>query len=511
MINLHQAEIIYSNPSKLNIINHTIKHDLFCEFSFQLEQFIKSLGEEFEKEDWKKFTKRLKRFRFEQHAAPLGFNNLAAISKNEYDSLQEILNHQEIISPDLTRAGRHLLELLLKLMNDNSNPLMEKLIEILENAPELFVVILENRLIKPTEKVISNFGLRNKLIVLSEYQLRGGNCFDEIVCLGASRWYSEFIFTAPRASLIHLLRYEWIRDKLKTTSHFIQSVKSKAGGDSTQEINIPKIERSVANFFLNPEDIAPSIDLVNVGELIAKKYKEQSGSELDAYEVEARLFWLEGRRGVFLEETTQSLIIDLDEESRVRKLPVSEITPGIFILLREGRGGDLIIPIANNFLGKKAQKFREFQKNWKRNIRQQVKQKGMPEVINQLKDLGSVIANEVNLRNWMSEDSIETRNPKDFSALIRLSGIDENLDICFSITKQIAQAHKKAGRYLRKLLLEQVAEADLTELEKHGKMRFELTSGGGRFIATRVVQVSRSKVNIAVNLLNKRFNLERER
>lgn len=499
----YETNLIYEKVAQMSLVPHQISHSLFREFSFRLQNFIRELGDDIEIADWKRFTRRLKRYRFEQLAAPLGFSNPAVMSSTDLKDLEEMLCGLHSSSPDFVSQAEDIFQMLRELVATNENPLLDKLLEISVNLEKLPVVIVESRLIKPTEKVFAEMHLSENLFVLSESQLRRNVCFEEIACFGASRWHSEFVFTAPRAKKIHLLRFDWLRDKLKRDSVFINPLKSANRREKDFEEEIKSMDD-----FLESSDIIPSVNLSDIALKFANRTQKRLNSNDLSETVEARLFWLEGRRGVFLEEDSRALIIDLKREPPVRKRRVAEIAIGDFVLLRDKGGGDYIVPIANRILGKNAMKMRQFQHGWKRRLSEITSQKGLNQIIKELKIFGAVSANKINLRNWMSDRNIETRDPRDFAALMKLVGLEDKLQTCVEISKQIRQAHQKAGVAIRKLLIQKVSETDLSELEKYGEMSFDLGKSSGKLIARRVVRRADKTVEIEAKELNRRFRLE---
>jgi hypothetical protein len=224
---------------------------------------------------------------------------------------------------------------------------------------------------------------------------------------------------------------------------------------------------------------------------------------------------LENRSGVFLDadEGGSWLVIDLAEEAatRVKRISVSSIEPGMYVLLREGGGGDYIVPVADKILASGATNARGLQRHWKSKLRDAVQMYGSYTVSMQLKKLGSVRANEGNVRNWMSERNIRTDDERDFAAIMRLVGLDEEKEEYWNNAALIDRAHRQAGGHIRKLLLRQVLTADLRDLERLGRMKFELSaSGAGQMIALRVVARSPTPNRIPLGHIGRLFELEEE-
>ena len=218
---------------------------------------------------------------------------------------------------------------------------------------------------------------------------------------------------------------------------------------------------------------------------------DSDNAEEDEEYVSARLFELEGRIVVPLDAAESAkatvLILDDEEADPIRRIPVTNIEPGMFLLVRTGGGGDYIVVVANRLLGERSVKVREAQRDWKDHLRKKVRQDGIYQVVHDLKSYGSRRANHVNVHNWMSYRSIKTEDPKDFLAVMRLIGLAGRFNDYWKTLTLIDRAHRKAGQLIRKQLLEEVRNADLRGLEKLGRMDFELPGAeGGSLTAVRV-------------------------
>ncbi|MEP7013727.1 MAG: hypothetical protein ABJC13_25685, partial [Acidobacteriota bacterium] len=173
--------------------------------------------------------------------------------------------------------------------------------------------------------------------------------------------------------------------------------------------------------------------------------------------VEARLFLLGQGLAVFLDVShrSKSLVIDpeADDEARVTRILSDEILPGKFLLQRTEGGGDYIVPLADKILGERAQPSRAMQSEWKGRLRAAVAESPQPDVNSRLMDvsvrlldLGAHLADETNLRYWMSSRNICTRDRRDFQAILRLVGLESESERYWSVMRQILAAHHLAAR-----------------------------------------------------------------
>lgn len=247
---------------------------------------------------------------------------------------------------------------------------------------------------------------------------------------------------------------------------------------------------------------------------IAKRFTRSSLVADEEEYVEARLFLLEGETAVFLDANFQQHIIDLQEhgEDQVKKIPVANVEPGMFIILRTSGGGDYIIPLANLFLGEKAQHFRELQDLWKIRLKHKVRMNGLDDVSWKLRNFGSKLATKKqNIRNWMSYRSIRPEDDKDFDAILKFLGLADRLTEFHEAARSIENAHIKAGHHLRKLLLEEVHKSNFKQLQQQGKINFQLSSAAsGSMTAFRVVDINTETTRVPYSKIAHLFQVNSE-
>ena len=213
--------------------------------------------------------------------------------------------------------------------------------------------------------------------------------------------------------------------------------------------------------------------------------------------VSARLFQLEGEIVVPLDAAESAratvLMLNHEEDDPVQRVPVSSIEAGMFLLVRTGGRGEYIVSVADRVLGAHAVRARKVQRDWKDRLRRKVRQNGLHQVVQQLKDLGSKRANDVNVRNWMSYRSIKTQDPEDFRAIMRLTGLAAKSDDFWNTMELIDGAHRSAGHLIRRQLLEEVRKTNLQDLEKLGEMDFELPRAEGVHLTAIRIQGAHSQ------------------
>ena len=523
-ISLLAVNDIYSCSNCCKIKHHPVKHHEFGNFCLQLKNFERQLNEAAEDDYWKTFLRPLRQYQFELCAAPLPFNHSTVCQPETLDVLEKHLSRCERLYPNFTITARALLAYVTVLSQSYENPLLDFIAEIYSTCwgENVALLVKESKLISAVEKMLATNPRLRGIELLVPSQLRGGTCYERLIVIGPTRWFPDYIFSASRATEIEILHYSWIRDKWQPEPVFLGSNNVQTLAPQTVQFAMPEKVNSNDNAtvgnYLEPEELL--LPPINWSQIV-KDFARSSLDSLDQEDedLESRLFLLEGRAAAFLDAKAKQIVIDLkgndeidleeDNQSQVEKIPVTDIEPGMFILLRTSGGGDYIIALANRRLGEKAQRTRALQSEWKALLRQKVKSSGIQTVIKYLLKLGSLHANELNVRNWMSERHIRPDNDQDFDAILNFVGLGDRLKQFYEAASLINSAHRSAGKHIRKLLLQRVCQSDLQQLERLGKMNFELSEvDGGSMTAFRIVDISTKTVMVSTSKIAHPFQLE---
>ena len=128
-----------------------------------------------------------------------------------------------------------------------------------------------------------------------------------------------------------------------------------------------------SSFEIEPEDEQTFVHWASV----SRELTRPSDGDLSE-PVLARPAILAGNYAVLLPEDEDRLVWLLDphapSEHRVARVDVADLEPGHVIVLRTAGGGDLIVPIADDILGREAHRLREMQRKWKLQLRSWVRQ-----------------------------------------------------------------------------------------------------------------------------------------
>lgn len=504
------------------ITESLVEHAGFEEFCFRLQDLVRATSE-FEDDSFEQPLRKLRHYRFDQCAGPVGFGNDQVMPNDKLKGIEEELMRCALSYNSIAGNVSETINCLKNLVLKNHNPLLEEIQSHVDENRRTAILLKETRHISMLSKLLEGDSLADWVQIVSQPQLsKITNTFDLILCVGRSNWFKEFVFRSPRARETRVIRFSWLTDADCRRLPVFEGWQELSGKLERLNKVRPKNEpiaigmasvRSRWDRKLADEDLIPRFDLA----VIAKQFVGNQNDESNAQEtVAARLVELEGRRGTFIEADSRSvLVIDLNENTdrNVERVSCSSLSSGMFLLLRGDSDPDTeyIIPIADKLLGRRAETLRRFQKAWKSRLKDVLFKEGFGNTVELLKQEGSTKATEINLRNWLGQRNIRTDDPEDFYAIMRVCGLGGDEARCWQFAKQIDSAHKRAGALIRKELLRQVRGADLNELEQLGEMRFELEGIGGRpMLAVRIVRVSDFTSDIVPHHMNRIFELEED-
>jgi hypothetical protein len=479
----------------LTLEYHNIEYPELRNYSINLRRFFANLGDARFDDYWRDKKWELRRIVFLLSAAPLDKKYLIKEISKLVRFLEDQIDGCDKLYPNLSGNFSKLVSIANSLLSTDLDTIMNTVGNIIGNsAGTIAVLIKDSKLIPIVEQNFKDPGHRNVEIV-SINSLKNDMCFDNLIIVGPAnpRWYPDFVFSSPRARIIHVIKYRWTKGTWRPSNAFPKPLKS---ADLPNIIN-EEDESEFIGELIDPEFILPTIDFSNI---IRKAEQEFSVHDDETEYVDALVGYLENEQIVFLDSDDNSIvrIIDVhDETMPIKKIAVKELEPDMFLILRTSGGGDYIVPIANRIMGDLAESARSMQKEWKDRLRRLVRIKGMNWVLKGLRSYGCRIARSSNVRNWMSYRSIKTSEFSDFQAILKLVGLDDSSQEIWRQMELIHRAHIQAGFHLTKLLLNVVRTADFRDLIRLGTMTFKLPDrDAGRMTAFRIKSISSETVPI---------------
>lgn len=504
-MSLPPLDIIEISYGHIRLIRHEISSGNFKRFSLGLFEFIKALSELGEDDYWQKFLRRLKNLHFELCAAPYLPVQRQKLISSALHTLEEHLQICTKLYPSEEKSARLLLEYLEQLLYEPEEPLVAKLQEISRGVGNVAWLIKESRLVAPVEQLLQTLKFSN-IIAVHPIQLKELRYYDQIIAVGPARWFPEHIFTAPRAREIHFVIFDWIYDNWQPQNVFVAPYKAS----NYDQIEQTLLYTTESRIHSKPIPADTTFDFES--RIFSVRTTLSNLPSNDDELVEARALLVDGGQVVLVDadEDSSILVIDIDEISDNRIMG-QQIEVGMFILVRDGSGGDYIIPFADRILGIHKFTLRNQQSHWKDLLRFRIKRTSLTQTIQELRTLGSPKANEINLKNWVSPRSIKTRDFDDFLAIMKLIGLEDSAEKFWLAMQEIDSAHRRAGFEVRNLLLEQVKDVDVTKLQSQGRIEFKLSQDDdSKLIALRVESILEGTFTVPYSHLGRMIRLDQD-
>ena len=469
-----------------------------------LRAFVQSLGDDAAEEFWRNTLGTLRRLAFAFCSTPLPFDHIAANTGIDWRKVSRQVRLCQQMFPDSYGALADLAQKLEQLSSESSSPIAGPLEELLKECGGISVVMRNPQM---NQAVAAHFARNTRLRgakVASAMQLRGAHVCNILAAIGPCAWHPEYVFSAPRAPAIHVISFRWIRDNWKPGPVFLRGAGTNDAANRNHRIGT--FPRIVGDSTLNQHttsDISP-VELLPPLPVFARDGFSGSGTQPGNGDetVQARLCHLSGGLAVFVaaDDGTTSLVIDTSEpgHAAVGRMPVDELEPGLFLLLRTSGGGDFIAPLADRILGELAAQRRAEQAEWKERLAVKAaelfgassKRELATKVCHQLHAKGLSQARPANVHYWMSSKCIHPRKEEDFAAILEFAGIGHRATELWAAMGDIARAHTRSGHMIRQMLLQKIAESSLEPLERDGEMEFVLgEQDGGTLSAFQITAV----------------------
>ncbi len=233
---------LYEKTSNTKITRHRIEHPALGKFCVSVNSFSQILGELTDEDYWLKFLVPLKRLRFELCAAPYSKKYRFERISSVVEDLRSHLRLCPKLYPDLAGQAFAVLDLLAALLGETGDPLFDKLVELTDAEQKVAWVIKESRLIFCVEELTAGFDLP-QLNIVHPLQLKDLTCYDQIIVVGPSRWFPESMFTAARSSRVHIVIFDWVRDRWKPQKVFVSPHRSS--GPSSRRLSHQHVKKIV--------------------------------------------------------------------------------------------------------------------------------------------------------------------------------------------------------------------------------------------------------------------------
>jgi hypothetical protein len=406
---------------------------------------------------------------------------------------------------------RNVCERLAVVQRIDINPLVNEVRELLTLSEEAcersIVVIPQPALWSEVRATLDPAKQRTFMVIMKPSELRRAPPFDRLILFGPP-WLFEyrdelFLFRSPVAANIDLFAFRHdLRGQISASALEEQTV--TLNGTATKPVQTEDL-KSEPQLISHPKSFVPRA--------FHQLPYEPPDAKVDY--VQAWAVNLGGNKATYLDPEGSVFALECVHDGeraiccRVEHREVEELELGDLIVLTTEGGGDLVRPLADDILGSSARGYRYRQEEWKHRLRERVDAESMPSVVAQLRNLGSVGANLVNLRNWMSDRNIGPNNlSADFNAILALVGLTEaRIQYCEAIAA-IRGAHKSAGFQLASRLRGALNEMDVRKAFVEGLLEVRTEQDGPAKTIFFVEQIDREPVSVPSHAISRVFELD---
>jgi len=507
---------------KQNVLLHFVKftNSTLAILSREISGLLRSLGDQKELSIWPDLILSLKKTRFELATLPI--LPVHTITDQLMDELKNALRLCRISFPDNLDQLSNIITLLEDFQTQDNQFLnwiqktgaKEQHYKICLCPPHPKHVRLVEQLIN-CDTILS---LKN-LTVMSPRELKEFTFFDRILFCGSISLFSEnqfrnfeYVWRSPRADSLYFLSYDWINDAFEAKPTF--DIEPNSVPIRIREIRIDNtVPEGKPNGLINEEEKVDVRD-IDFSPLELMPFNASAANGQHYYEVicESRLLTLDDGTVIYKEINNSSRIVEFNHSKiEIKKIKNRNLETGMPLIVRTEGSGDSIAAVADMLFGEKASVIRSKQDDWKIAFRKKLfTYSTASEVANVLTSLGAPTANEINVRNWQSNDTIKPKNENDFKAIMAFSGLADASDEYWENAKKINQMHIKAGRTISKYLLNRINDSSRTDLEKYGRIDIEIKGLAGKLSVIIIESVLPDIYQIQSGQLDKVLNIERK-
>ena len=253
MIPLDAVDNIYSCGKGVSVKWHSVKFPELRLFAVSLDRFVGSLGECTKEDFWIPVIRKAKRFRFDCCAAPLSEDILQGYLADLVLSITDKVASCQLMYPNASKQLTHLLNQLEALSKVKLAVLLASLSEVPDiHHKDTALLIRESRLVPGVESSLASYSSLKMILIVNPALLREDKCYKRLIVVGPSRWYPDYVFSAPRASKILLVKYSWIKDQWKQEAIFTEPVKQRV--NRKQEL---AFDESEDDSIISSDDLLP--------------------------------------------------------------------------------------------------------------------------------------------------------------------------------------------------------------------------------------------------------------
>ncbi|EIJ78322.1 hypothetical protein PB1_12199 [Bacillus methanolicus PB1] len=510
MNSFQAVNTIYEIANKYELHFHRLQHYSLRNFSTALYHLEKAISRSQLSHDLLlgDLISNFRKYRFYVVASLISFDNYNTfLDKNK---LEQLYNRCRLLFPNILDELENCYMAFESLIKSDENPVLHYIKENIDTRLYTGVILKATSDYEATKQLIESLSVQSQCKLIGSQVLKTNTFFEQLIVIGPSRWFPNFIYNSPHAPKIHTVTYKWLERKFQEESYLEgETTKSTIFSGRCVTYHDPFFQRDELEEVIFDTNIEKTVDYSHLEQEIKAKKQKNENDEKDI--VAARLVILSGNKGIFFEDVSLKNIFSIYSDSdgfTIGRTSINEIEPNSYVLVRTGTKQDLIRTKADEIIGISAQTYRKFHMRWKNRLKKIVQRNGIGSVHLALKKLGVKNPTEANIRNWMSEDNIMPASETDFKAILEFVKLGEDESKHIKVAKLLRRAHQEAGSLIRKKLIEEIKNTDLSSLELRGEHVFNLPDEKGvAFTAYRVEHISEQNYYIPSDELKEVISL----
>lgn len=441
----------------------------------------------------------IRAYMFEVISCLVNYNELVL----DIDSIKRQVIRISKIYPVIGNEYIVATKLLIQLNINDTNVLFSRLISKLrENRGKRIAIISKNRLSLCDKEMVNGLLLKNKISFYKDNTFRKvEENYDMTIFLGSERAFGNYANNCPKSKQIIFLGYEAFNNQYNYRGILNELPEVYSTIPEVISINIDKDNREIEELYqptiVNEEAINRYIKLIN-------QYETQGRRETKV--VNAKIFFLEDDRGILLDIDKKYECFNTEINKELEQKNAREIEVDEYIILNNKSQPQLIVDIASQYLGEQAESQQKYINSWKERLSYLINTSGLEETIKLLKSKGISTANQVNVKNWISEFFIL---PDDKKILDVLGFTVPQKDKIISSEVVIKSSRIRAGKYIFACLREKVKSLNLEELIEGGYQTFEVEElKGASFNIEHVVGIGKTNYQVPITKVGQVFKMK---
>jgi hypothetical protein len=503
-VTMREASTLYETAATLRVARVCLEDSDLQRFSLDVQRFLGRLGEDAEDQYWRGILPSVRRIRRELATVPLPPSHPALRLRESVELVGRRLATCGKVFPAHAPAAGELVGALAAMSQRESNPLGTAVRTLCDGFVPTVVILRDGRYAEAVEREL---GCPATVVRAAAELDTSSRVYDRGVAIGPSSWFPRQVFAAPRASEIHVVQFDWLRDPPLDIALLplpdgpeppawrgLRGYSGPASGGGTLAL----------------QELLPMTDWAGIAARIGGR-GDQEAERPDT--VNAFLFLLASEQAVYIEaDDSRAYVVELGTTKELHLVATKSIVQGTYVVTRVGGDGDYIPAIADALLGDEARRLRAGQRRWTDALQKLIADAGMQTVCSRLTAAGSLRATSGNVRRWASAASIRTENYEDFLAIASVIGVGDEASRLWQDMDRIDQAHRRAGLRVRALLHHEIQKGDTRDLERRGWQDYDVEEieGEGSLRVARVEARGPDVVRVSARQTRQLLSVERD-